>query len=109
MTTFLNFKNLELDTHTVRGEFRNWVLSFEELSGKEWVTFTVNFVVEGNDDLTSLRPVALDSNSEAAIKMFFMNTGFATQVLAGFFIKQGVCGNVDWADWAVRKTEKINL
>jgi hypothetical protein len=111
MTTFLEFKNLELDTHTVRGEFRNWVLCFDEVSGHEAIRFSVDFVVEGNDDLTSLRPVALDKESERAIRMFLANTEFAKQVLGGFFLRQKVNGlkSVDWSDWAVRKIEKINL
>ena len=103
----LKFKNLQLENLTVRGEFRNWVLFFDEVSGKEAVTFSVDFVEEFNWDTKKFEPVALDANSAAAIKMFFKNTENAAKILAGFFVKQGLKFEADWSAWKVRQTAEL--
>lgn len=107
----LKFKNLELDHLTSRGQFRNWVLFFDEVSGDEPITFQVEFVTEFNFETRMAEPIALDPNSANAIRMFFTNTENAENVLQGFFLREGVAGliNTDWANWNVRETNKLHF
>lgn len=109
MTTFLEFKNLQLETYTRKGEFRNWMLMFDEVSGHEAVRFTVDFLEEYNWDTNKYEPVALDEESARAIKMFFKNTDNAASVLKGFFIKNGsvTLADTDWSAWKVRQTVEL--
>lgn len=111
MTTFLKFQNLQLESNTRRGQFTHWTLFFDEVSGHEAITFSVDFVVETNDDFTGFSPVALDEESERAIRMFFKNTENAHRILHGFFLKSGITQleRTHWFDWSVRKTEKIKF
>lgn len=105
----LEFKNLRLDRITKRGKFENHVLIFDEVSGEETITFAVDFVVELNFRKQMFEPVTLDPNSASAIKMFFKNTDFAPQVLAGFFKRQGseTFKLTDWSAWKVRETKDL--
>lgn len=109
MTTFLEFKNLELEAQTLGGQFRNWVLFFDEVSGNESVRFAADFVVEYNWETEQPEPVALDEHSARAIKMFFKNTENAAKVLHGFFVNQGLAklDKADWSAWKVRQTVEL--
>lgn len=109
MTTFLEFKNLDLDTLQRRGNFQNWVLFFDEVTGDEPVRFSVDFITEFNFDTQMLEPIALDEESGRAIRMFFKNTENAANVLNGFFIRESLAGliNVDWTAWKVRQTVEL--
>lgn len=111
MTTFLKFQNLQLEASTRRGQFTHWVLFFDEVSGHEAVRFSADFVVEANENLTTIDPVALDEESARAIKMFFKNTENAHRILHGFFLKQGITQleRTSWSNWKVRKTEAIKF
>ena len=111
MTTFLKFKNLDLDTLQRRGNFQNWVLFFDEVSGDEPIRFSVDFITEFNFETQMLEPIALDPNSANAIRMFFKNTEKAEQVLKGFFTREGLAGliNVDWTKWSVRETNRVHF
>ena len=107
----LKFKNLQLDQLTSRGQFKNWVLFFDEVSGDEPVTFQVDFVTEFNWETGKSEPIALDPNSANAIRMFFKNTENAANILRGFNLTQGKAGllSVDWSKWHVRETNRVHF
>lgn len=110
MTT-LEFKNLQLEANQRRGLFTHWTLFFDEVSGHEAVRFSVDFVTEMDDDMVEIIPVALDKESERAIRMFFKNTENAHNVLTGFFLKTGITAleRTKWWKWSVRERNAIKL